>query len=411
MEEDDYSDLLPGEPQRQSRSDILYNALVPDYLKYKEPSPMPPPGTPEGKIGPPSGMPTPMSVAGEALPDVLSWLSPGVKGAATAAKTLGMFMGPTAKNWPLGKQLLAKSMEMKGHSLENIFDATGLFKGHEGAWRKEISDLPMKTKPYTMDVHGNKSTIGLTTKDFIDHPELFENYPPAANMFVTVDPKRGKSGIGTYYSPQSIILGGKPNLQGLDEDQKSALLHELMHGVQDVEGWQGGASYKSMPDKLYNRLLNAYNNTGDQELLRQLQGMVSKKAEVGDEAYMRVPGETEARNVQDRYRLQKHGVPYYWPTTSKFTDVADALKQRNINIYPTSQGYNMHLLKENLPGGRTRSPGGTVYPFDLPRDIRDLYDRLPYRYQNNKPITMIGDRKYPWKTEDRPRPLQFDYTK
>src|SRR5258706_2015175 len=97
MADDDYSDLLPGEPQRQSRSDILYNALVPDYLKYKDPSPMPPPGTPAGKIGPPSGMPTPMSVAGEALPDVLSWLSPGVKGAASAAKILGIMAGPLAQ--------------------------------------------------------------------------------------------------------------------------------------------------------------------------------------------------------------------------------------------------------------------------------------------------------------------------
>ncbi len=82
---DDYS--LPGPPQPQSRWDVL-NKLIPDYLKYQEPSPMPPPGTPEGKIGPPSGAPTAFDIGAKALPDILSFLSPGAGkiGAAAASK-------------------------------------------------------------------------------------------------------------------------------------------------------------------------------------------------------------------------------------------------------------------------------------------------------------------------------------
>lgn len=76
--------LDPNQAQPQSRSDLLYG-LVPDYLKFQEPSPMPPPGATPGKIGPPSGMPTALDVAGKALPDALSWLAPGAGKVAGAA--------------------------------------------------------------------------------------------------------------------------------------------------------------------------------------------------------------------------------------------------------------------------------------------------------------------------------------
>lgn len=76
--------LDPNQAQPQSRSDLLYG-LVPDYLKYQEPSPMPPSGTTPGKIGPPSGMPTALDVAGKALPDALSWLAPAAGKVAGAA--------------------------------------------------------------------------------------------------------------------------------------------------------------------------------------------------------------------------------------------------------------------------------------------------------------------------------------
>lgn len=83
----DYSDLLRGEPQRQSRADILYNALVPNYLKYQQPSPMPPPGTAPGKIGPPSGNPSLGEMVARGLPDIASFAAPEAKlGAAAAGK-------------------------------------------------------------------------------------------------------------------------------------------------------------------------------------------------------------------------------------------------------------------------------------------------------------------------------------
>lgn len=86
---DDYSDLLTGEPQRPSRADILYNSLIPDYLKYQEPSPMPPLGTPPGKIGPPSGNPSLGDMVAKGLPDIASFLAPEAKlGAAAASKFL-----------------------------------------------------------------------------------------------------------------------------------------------------------------------------------------------------------------------------------------------------------------------------------------------------------------------------------
>lgn len=84
----DYSDLLQGEPQRQSRADILYNTLIPNYLKYQQPSPMPPPGTPPGKIGPPSGNPSLGEMVAKGLPDIASFAAPEAKLGATALSKL-----------------------------------------------------------------------------------------------------------------------------------------------------------------------------------------------------------------------------------------------------------------------------------------------------------------------------------
>src|SRR5882672_1187713 len=92
----DLSNPQPIDTQQGRINDAILKALRPDWLDYKyQPPAYPPQGLPNAKVGP--GDLTDANIGLRALPDVLSWLTPGAKGAATAAKTLGIMAGPMAR--------------------------------------------------------------------------------------------------------------------------------------------------------------------------------------------------------------------------------------------------------------------------------------------------------------------------
>jgi hypothetical protein len=410
---DDYSDLLPGEPQRQSRADILYNALVPNYLKYRNPSPMPPEGTPPGKIGPPSGNPTAFDIGAQALPDVLSFLSPGAKAIPLGAKSLGMFIGQGAKDWRMPSQWLAKGMEMRGMSPEQIHDETQLFKGHEGEWRQGISDKGLIAKKLPVDA---KTTSAMAqVGDFIDHPELFKNYPQLQQYKMAVDPRFGPE-TEAEFDPNinKITLGGPVLPEGLTPEQQRNATHELQHGVQNIEGWQGGAASRWIGDRVAGKLADVVQREPKgsplhQEAMRDMLYLGRNKPATSFEMYKRTPGETEARNVMDRFAYDKFNQYTSYPVTTNYDNVADALKQHGTALDMTHaatgrpETYRMRQWKTENP----------VMPEELPPEMRALYDRLPNKRTvfGGVPLTMQGDRRYPWKTEDIPRWLQFNYAK
>ena len=380
----DLSNPQPIDTQQGRKNSAVLKALKPDWLDYKyQPPAYPPQGLPNAKVGP--GDLTDANLVLKALPDVLSWLTPGAKAATTAGKTLGTFLGPMAKNWNMPNQLLAKGMELKGHSPEQIFDATGLFKGHEGDWRSEISDIGMKVKP----LPGNRKSVMGNIQSFIEHPKLFENYPDLANMKMAINPSYGSELHGNIDPDiKKITVGGKISEKGLTPAQRGVLLHELSgHGVQNIEGWQPGGNPEELAPQLGQRLADAYQKTKDPDLYRNLLAFGKKPKDVSKEAYWRLPGEAEARNIQDRYRYDLVGLPFHWPQTEDPESVSAALKNAGVTW-------------------------SHVNPDRLPNDLRILYDRQPARRSDQgTPLTMMGNRRYPWKTEDIPRRLQFDYTK
>jgi len=326
--------------------------------------------------------------AGAALPVGKAAL--GAAGKALGGKSLGMFIGPMAKRWNMPNQLLAASMERKAFSPESIFDATKTFRGHEGNWRQEISDQALRVKPLS----GKRIRPSGNIQHFAEHPELFENYPETANLQVKIDPSLKHSGMMDF-DKNLITLGGKALPVGLSEGQQAALLHEAMHKVQGIEGWQSGASYDDILKSGGMRLEDLYNKTNNPEILRQLQIYRRKPSKYGGEAYMRVPGEVEARNVENRFRLGQVGAPNYFPMTEDPDAVRKALFARGYQDIDPANPYS-------------------TYPFSLdklPNDLRIMYDRTPRNMQENRPVFMKGSPTYPWKTEDRPPWLKFDYSR
>lgn len=176
---------------------------------------------------------------------------------------VNIFGGINAKT--ADKAALARAQELaeSGASRDDIWRDTGWFKGVDDKWRFEIDD-----RKAVNDIRGAAEEIdagtALPLAGVIDHPELYKAYPEIAETKTTLWPKERLDAVwpGTY--------GGKTVNGDLvfrdDMIDTGRPLHEVQHLVQQVEGFEGGAS----PVKL------------------------------GKDAYERAAGEVEARNVENR---------------------------------------------------------------------------------------------------------------
>ena len=182
-------------------------------------------------------------------------------------QTLFQFAGVESATRDIGAYMRAQDMEREGRPAEMIRRETGWFKGIDGVWRYEISDdeatLGMRTPDGAIveefkgpksfwkweDVYaqfqqtpkfwepGAQRKGEVKVKDILDHPLLFAAYPEIAEFQVAVTEEQG--GIGGYYDrKRTIYLGSKNSVTRL----KSILLHEIQHGIQEIEGFALGGS-------------------------------------------------------------------------------------------------------------------------------------------------------------------------
>lgn len=218
-------------------------------------------------------------------------LALGVGGGATAglrpSGSAGIFGGRLAKTADHAALDLAEQMAAKGMDRRQIWDATGWFQGAEGKWRFEIPDHNLSVaRGYGEDLLFGK----------IAHEDLakaYSRYEEEGGFPHHIDIARANEPKGTYHvdtSPQlEYDFGHRQYLPTITVEAPSRKMarsivgHELQHDVQFTEGFAGGANPSMMRD--YARQAGA---AGDD---------VNK---AGYEAYRRMAGEVEARNVQKR---------------------------------------------------------------------------------------------------------------
>jgi hypothetical protein len=124
---------------------------------------------------------------------------------------------------------------------------TGWFRGVDGEWRFEISDLDMKFKEgYTPDrLKGGRTYL---LGQIIDHPELFANYPDLQKINVVVNNAAGDAGGHWDAGRNEIVISNRtPKEVGFYLD---TLIHELQHAVQTWEGFASGAHFLDYPVSL-----------------------------------------------------------------------------------------------------------------------------------------------------------------
>ena len=277
-------------------------------------------------------------MAGQEITDVMSGMpSRSLLGDITP-QPKQIFIGENAKTWNKAAADKAVQMEKAGERPEDIWSTTGTFRSPDGKLRQEISDAKSMSgeKLYSWgeatDLQRGNSTVVRRQKALL-HPELSAAYPDTKNIMVSLKPNRS----GGYYEIGSDNIG-VPVIGENNAADRSLMLHELQHAIQQREGFAGGANpngpypagvREQMIRNQFEELkaLTKYDPTNpysspntltDEELLQRAIRNTDAENGVGRmQAYRLSAGEAEARAVQSRInmtpeqRLQKFPLESY----------------------------------------------------------------------------------------------------
>jgi hypothetical protein len=254
---------------------------------------------------------------------------------ALSMPMIATFAGRAAKTADLPALERAEKMAASGADRRAVWDETGWFKGPDGQWRFEIDDSGAR---FNSDIVGERTYGSGSYSDAVSHPELYKAYPDLGNIDTRVEimPQRG----GSYLRPESrehlglfdiaeeIGAKGQPSRHSKD-GILDPLLHEGQHAIQAREGFAGGGNMsvgrelsaepvmgdiQALQDYIQNtrRAVRSAGEIGPFERsqlemiadaekeLAALQSRVSGRPKTAFEAYERIAGEVEARNVETR---------------------------------------------------------------------------------------------------------------
>jgi hypothetical protein len=311
-------------PNRYARATIQAVANMPKAMLWDAPrdlvdaareSPFVPGQPPSDDLVQQSFM-TAMGLAGTAAPMAQ-------RGAA------GIFGGRLAQTADHAKLARAEEMHAAGADPRAIWNETGWFQGPDGHWRFEINDRESSFRK-DWPMHPHHTDVGSA----FEHPELYKAYPDLATK--DLDFTENSTFNGSYRRPVEATPGDlippppeqisiSTRATNPEGGRRSTMLHELQHAVQQREGFVPGSSPEAMnrviaagedarliqryrneyaPEELESAFKEAFGrppHPGAMVLADKLTPEQLAKIETDPyEAYRRVYGEVEARNVQHR---------------------------------------------------------------------------------------------------------------
>src|SRR5215472_12134216 len=318
------------------------------------------------------------------------------RGVTQPAPGIGIFGGIGAKTANTAMLDKALRMHAAGSDPTSIWNQTGWFRGAEGKWRFEIPDVEARLKEldpeYLQRLHASGSTgpthrFSPDLREVVEHPEFFRAYPEMKAVVgeVVVDPHAQSSQFGFWQPPHQTLTGIEPpyiHATGRDVDLAlSSTLHEMQHGVQNVERFAPGSSRE-----LAAKVLGPTASERAAADLAATKGLTYSdlhplekrqfRNQAAAMAYLAHAGETEARNVQRRWERGISRAPP-WRTE----DVA-----REKQIIPTGQKRKRFIRGE--PVKLEMQQGGSVedekpeepsLPKGLAEAWGDPFERAAYR--------------------------------
>jgi hypothetical protein len=233
---------------------------------------------------------------------------------------MGMFIGKSSPLFNPSKADLFAQLEAKGVSPKQAWQQTGTLRGPEGLLRQEIPDTGAKITDNVYEgIVKNKRFEG-KMGEALTHPELYKAYPDTADIGTSM--YAWKTPEGSYEQASRTISAGGPGTTS----QKSAALHEIMHDIQQKEGYAKGGNPNSFPSpqdindaKIVSNLIKKGNlpsqaskwvrdNLGRNPSVSAMDLAMKKDVDLFNiptnmEQYRRLAGEAEARLVQKRMNL------------------------------------------------------------------------------------------------------------
>jgi hypothetical protein len=259
---------------------------------------------------------------------------------AQAYNPAGIFVGPNSATFNKINAVKAQELEKAGKTAEEIWEQTGTFRGPDKQWRQEISDKTSKISDEVFNAIKSNQEFKGPTSQALTHPELYAAYPDTAKipsgLFASRVPE------GSYHAPTDSILAGGPGTGS----QRSAMLHEIQHAVQQREGFAKGSSpngpypagvrdqiikdqYEQLKAATKYDPSNPYSSPNaltDEELLQMAIRNTDAMDGVGRmQAYRRSAGEAEARAVQKRRDLTNEERRAIFPLKSYDVPIKDLI--------------------------------------------------------------------------------------
>lgn len=214
---------------------------------------------------------------------------------------------------------MARRMEERGHSNQDIWAATNWRRAVDGKWKFEISDKDARI--VIMPALINTGEVW-SLDEIMQHDSLFERYPNLKNMPVVFIHQPSANFIAAVATDNKT--GGMTILINRDkvENLKSHLLHEIQHLVQKQEGFNYPIPVTDKQNEMIRRIqdLTFLTEMYEGEKKDQVVAELDNAVEEFRNYYIKQSAEVEARNVQFRQNFDDRGIRAVFP--EKTEDVA-----------------------------------------------------------------------------------------
>jgi len=292
-------------------------------------------------------------------------------------------------------------LEKEGKTARKIFLATGWEKGKDGLWRIDLPDNNLKLinvdnwqKAFNANIGKNKY-IGGKLIDYISPKwEGFNEYPEIKDYKIRFFQEE-EEGTGIYLEKTIFINTFRSKTRDLSKGVlgkdrhgilRSVILHELQHGIQEIEGFAKGANIKNIFPENTLKKYQGYSNKQIFDRFNQVNpnwkeqyptlesGIIDgsqKSKAITILAYLDVSGEVEARNVVARDKMSE--------TIRKLTPISET------EDTPRSKQRAGDMLKGEVALKQEKKAEDKTYR-EYPKDKNlDLFERN--QEKENLPLT------------------------
>lgn len=210
--------------------------------------------------------------------------------------------GIKAKTADVGRLADAERMEQGGADSETVRRETGWYRGYDGKWRFEIDDSKMR-----FINHREESRRTWKLDELIRHDALFAAYPELRDYTVLNFGISDDVEAAFYPGLNRITLD--PRLSRAEK--RTALIHEIQHAIQLIEGFTAGAttdywrgSLKTAEEKQLELRLRDFAAPDiffEADMRKLLEGTPTAERDAAQTAMEKHYGETPVREYVDLY--------------------------------------------------------------------------------------------------------------